>query len=105
MADKYARVIELFRSVHDQLESWDDARFQKEEVSYKLAAVKKFAELLGKETFSDLLTRKSFDEILDRARKVGASSGLLYNSAPCPGTTRLGRLRRRRISSPRSSRR
>lgn len=85
MNSKFDNFISLFQAAHPQLESWNDERFQKEEIGYKLKASKKFRELLGRDALEELIQKREFEEAIQRFASVGASSYLIFNSVPRAG--------------------
>ncbi len=82
----------IIRHVHLWYPDWqgfDTPAFVEDELTYKWEASEKAQQLLGQQEFERLLQENAIEEILQRIKKIGHATNLLYLSTPQTGDLRL----------------
>lgn len=75
-------LVNLFRMTFNDFDTFKDKKFEEEERDYKVEAGEFFQELLSEEEFRRLLAQDEYPEIIDRMRKIGSKTNLLYLGTP-----------------------
>ncbi|HUP21645.1 MAG TPA: AAA family ATPase [Thermoanaerobaculia bacterium] len=78
-------VVALVRKAYPDWDGFDHPKFVKDELGYKRAAAEKARELLSEDQLRELISQERFDEILERLKKVGHATNLLYLGVPSSG--------------------
>ena len=82
-------LISLMEQAFPGWKSFRDPEFEDEEISYKKKASTLANELLDKIALEKLLQKKGYSEFVDRLRKVGRATNLLYLARPSSGDLSL----------------
>lgn len=79
------RLLTLVRRRYPGWEGFDHPRFRKDEIDYKRRAADMAADLLAEEELRRFLDDGRFDEVLERVKKLGRVTNLLYMGTPSTG--------------------
>lgn len=82
-------LIERLRKQYPDWSGFGHAGFERDEVTYKQATVKKAHDLLGRDEFARLLEAEASDEIIARLEKLGRDNNLLFLQVPMQGDLQL----------------
>ena len=79
------RVVALVRRDYPDWNGFDHPRFGGDEIEYKHVAAAKVRELLDEAALRELAEQERFDEVVERLKKAGQASNLLYLGVPSSG--------------------
>jgi 5-methylcytosine-specific restriction protein B len=78
-------LVELIRKRYPGWSSFQDKAFNKDEVEYKRRAATTAQSSLSQAAIEELIQKSQFDEILNRTKKVGQDTNLLFLGVPSSG--------------------
>lgn len=79
------QIVQLIQRAYPDWSSFAHPKFVDDEIRYKRAAAEKARELLSEDQLRELIAQDRFDEILERLKKVGHATNLLYLGVPSSG--------------------
>ena len=82
---KLDAILALVRQKYPDWTGFVDARFEKDEVTYKQATIAKAKTLLSQVELEGLIAESRYDELIKRLEQLGRNNNLLYQSVPLSG--------------------